>query len=495
MDIKLFSVRPNLYWGWAVVLVLASACSGCRDRVSSVAAHTQPPTTSSVSSGGAQQSYADIVDRVSPAVVTIRSARRLHPPQQFRFFDSPLFRQFFRNSYRQPPRAEGPVMEALGSGVIVSDDGRIVTNHHVVDGADQITVELSDRRTFDARLVGTDPPSDIAVLKVGANRLPVLSLGDSDKVRVGDVCLAVGNPLGIGETVTFGIISAKGRSTGLGDGSFQDFLQTDAAINRGNSGGALVNTSSELIGINSQILSPTGTNIGIGFAIPSNMTREVLNQLNHGSTVRRGMLGVSLQAITSKLAEALNLKEIRGVLVNSVMPGSPAAQAGLQQGDVITALNGTPVNDPNSLRNKIATTPPGSEVTLTVLREGKEQQIRVKLGSLSANAENTATPGSDQQSGTPPLLGLSVEPLPPQAAKQLGIRSGQGALVVAVDPAGPAAEAGIQEDDVILEVNRQPVKSAADIKAQLARSGSRPALLLINRDGQNIFLTVQPGSR
>ncbi len=275
----------------------------------------------------------------------------------------------------------------LGSGVIVSTDGYILTNHHVVDGAEQIKVDLNDNRSLDARLVGSDPPSDLAVLKIEATNLPVLPLGDSESVRVGDVVLAIGNPLGIGQTVTMGIISAKGRQTGLSDGSFEDFLQTDAPINQGNSGGALVSTNSELVGINSQILSPSGGSIGIGFAIPSNMARRVLEQLIQGGKVRRGQLGIVVQKVTTDIASRLGLKEARGVVVAQVQPGSAAARAGIRQGDVITSLNGVEVNDPNSFRNQVASTPPGSEIVLTALRDGREQQVRATLGEFTPQSE------------------------------------------------------------------------------------------------------------
>jgi Do/DeqQ family serine protease len=271
----------------------------------------------------------------------------------------------------------------LGSGVIVSTDGYILTNHHVIDGADQIKVDLNDNRTLDAKVVGSDPPSDVALLKIHASNLPVLSLGDSDRTRVGDVVLAIGNPLGIGQTVTMGIISAKGRQTGLSSGSFEDFLQTDAPINQGNSGGALVSTNSELVGINSQILSPSGGSIGIGFAIPSNMARTVMETLIKNGKVRRGQLGITVQKMTSDIAASLGMKEAKGVLVAQVQPGSPAELAGLKKGDIITAFNGTEVNDPNVFRNQVASRSPGTEVTLTIQRDGREQQVRATLGEFT----------------------------------------------------------------------------------------------------------------
>jgi serine protease Do len=441
----------------------------------------------------AQNSYADVVARVAPAVVTVRSERRVRSGEQFPFFDDPFFRDFFGPRFRDTPRQpQERLQRGLGSGVIVTADGFILTNHHVVDGAQDIRVELNDNRALPAKVVGSDPPSDLAVLKVEAQGLPVLPLGDSDRVRVGDIVLAVGNPLGVGQTVTSGIISAKGRSTGLSDGSFEDFLQTDAPINRGNSGGPLVNTAGELVGINSQILSPSGGSIGIGFAIPANMARSVMEQLVKTGKVRRGLLGVTVQSVTSDLASSLGLSQVRGAIVGSVTPGGPAERAGLRRGDVILALNGAPVADSNSLRNQVARTQPGSEVTLTVSRDNREQQLRVTLGELPAESAGSAA--GDGGRGDGDKLGLSAEPLTPALARRFDLRAGaQGLVVTDIDPAGPAAEAGVREGDVIEEVNRQPVRSVADLEAALRRTAAgRPVLLLVRRDDASLFLTVRP---
>ncbi|HWO43214.1 MAG TPA: Do family serine endopeptidase [Candidatus Eisenbacteria bacterium] len=337
---------------------------------------TQPPRTS----------YAEVVERVAPAVVTIRSERRVRAPRQHPFFNDPFLQEFFGGLFGALPPGRESIQRGLGSGVIVRSEGYILTNHHVIDGAQEIKVELRDHRIYDAKLIGSDPPSDLAVLKVEAGNLPALPLGNSDEARVGDVVLAVGNPLGIGQTVTAGIISAKGRSTGLSDGSFEDFLQTDAPINQGNSGGALVNAAGQLIGINSMILTPTGGNIGIGFAIPVNMARNVMDQLIKTGKVRRGHLGVTIQPVTPDIATTLGMKEPRGVLVNSVTPNSPAARAGIERGDVIVSFNGHPVVDGNSLRNQVASTLPGTEVQLAIVRNKEERQLRVTLGEYQPEA-------------------------------------------------------------------------------------------------------------
>jgi Do/DeqQ family serine protease len=459
-------------------------------------------TTGAAATVAQQNSYADVVARVAPAVVTVRSERRGRAAQQHPFMDDPTFREFFNE---RVPRGQQPTPrreEGLGSGVIVTADGYLLTNHHVVDGADEIRVELSDRRVLTAKVVGSDPPSDLAVLKIEASNLPVLPLGDSDKVRVGDMALAVGNPLGIGQTVTAGIISAKERTTaGVGDGSFANFIQTDAPINRGNSGGALVNTNGELIGINSQILSPTGGSIGIGFAVPSNMAKGVMDQLVKNGKVRRGQLGVQIQEVTSDIAASLDLKEVRGVIVGAVTAGSAAERAGLKQGDVITSVGGAAVYDVNSLRNRIASTAPGSDVTLAVVRDGREQSVKATLGEFTQTARREGEGGGSETGdgaagagAATGKLGLRVQPMTPELAREFELQPGaqEGVVVAEVDPNGPAADAGIQRGDVIVQANRQPVRSTVDLNAAVGRTGARPALLLVNRRGNTIFLTVRP---
>ncbi|HLA09693.1 MAG TPA: DegQ family serine endoprotease [Pyrinomonadaceae bacterium] len=449
-------------------------------------AKTQVPLIS-IAASPVQQSYADVVSRIAPAVVTVRSTERTRTGQQVPFLEDPLFREFFGDRLPQQPRR----VEGVASGVIVSADGYILTNHHVVDGATEIRVETSDNRSFTAKLVGSDQPSDLAVLKVEGANLPVIVLGDSDKVRVGDVVLAVGNPLGIGQTVTSGIISAKGRSTGLSDGSFEDFLQTDASINRGNSGGALVDTNGQLVGINSQILSPSGGSIGIGFAIPSNMAKAVMDQLLKTGRVRRGMIGVNIQPVTADVAASLSLPVARGAIVSAVQPGGPGERAGIRRGDVITAVNGQQITDHNNLRNVVASTAPGTNVMVTVLREGREQRIPVTLAELPSTTVSTAGEGGGG-SGTGDKYGLTLEPLTAEMASRLGLSpSEQGLVVGRITPTGAATEAGMRQGDLIQEVNGQPVRTVAEFEGAIQRSGQRPALVLINRRGSPIFLTLR----
>jgi len=319
-----------------------------------------------------------------------------------------------------------------------------------------------------------------------------LPLGNSDAVQVGDVVLAVGNPLGIGQTVTMGIISAKGRSTPGGGETYEDFLQTDAPINHGNSGGALVNTKGELVGINSQIMSSTGENIGIGFAIPTNMARHVTDQLRKDGKVHRSQLGVMIQPVTSDIAASLGLKEVGGVIISSVTPGSAADRAGLKQGDVIQSFNGETVKDFNSLRNRVADSAPGSNATVAIVRDGSRRDVTVKLDEASADksvrrGESDSTP-EDQSA-----LGVSVAPLTPELANRFNLpKNARGVVVQDVNPDGRAADAGIQAGDVIEQINRTPVNSVEELRSAVRRTSDRPLLLLVNREGRNIFVTVRP---
>ncbi|MCC6161770.1 MAG: DegQ family serine endoprotease [Acidobacteria bacterium] len=434
--------------------------------------------------GPATHSYAGIVESVTPAVVTVRSERRVRQVSQPMQDD--WLREFFGDRVPAPRRS--PRTGGLGSGVIVRADGYVLTNHHVIDGAEQVTVELTDGRSFKADVVGSDAASDLAVLKLeNASNLRTLSLGDSNAVAVGDVVLAVGNPLGVGQTVTMGIVSAKGRATG--GTTYEDFIQTDAPINQGNSGGALVNTDGELIGINSQILSPSGGNIGIGFSIPANMARNVMTQLiDHGS-VRRGMLGVTIQPVTSELATSLGLSGARGALVNGVQPNTPAASAGLRRGDVITRVNGEDIKDYNDVRNRVAQTQPGTELSLDVVRGGKTQAFTVKVGELKPTGDEAPADERGGATSDTTGFGMGVQPLTPAQARELGIDANRGVLVATVDGDGRAASAGLREGDVIEEVDGAPVSNVESLRTALTK-GDRPALLLVHRGENTMYLAL-----
>lgn len=482
----------------AVLLALGAASLGAWTGLpaspTAQAAIAAPETVAPVTGQGriVTQGFADAVAKVTPAVVTIRTERNASPrmtqlpqmPEGYPFGD--LFGQRGPRGRQLPQQPQ----RGLGSGVIVSADGYILTNNHVVEQSARIQVELSDRRVLDAKLIGADEPSDLAVLKVDATGLPVVPIGDSTAMRVGDLVLAVGNPLGVGQTVTMGIVSAKGRATGLGDGSYEDFLQTDAPINQGNSGGALVNTAGELVGINSQILSPSGGNIGIGFAVPSNMAKNVMDQLVSHGRVQRGRLGVMVQGVTGDLAAGLGLDKAEGALVSDVTPGGAAARAGLKRGDVILSYQGRPVVDTNTFRNEIAATKPGSTVTLQVLREGKSSEVTATLEAMapaeaSARREGAAPSGAGK-------FGLTIEPLTPQIANRLELdRDLEGVVITGVDPSGAAASAGLREGDVIQQINGRTVRSTEQVRAGLDAASDKPVVLLVARAGGSFFVPLR----
>jgi serine protease Do len=475
-----------------------------------VVASSAPAPQITRSVAGGRDSYADIVKVVAPGVVTIRTEGKARiSPTDFQNGQDPneFFRRFFGNQFQLPPQSQQgqrgqrqrPNMapqqreRALGSGVVVTSDGYILTNDHVVDNADDIKVDITDGRTLTAKVVGTDPASDLALLKVSATDLRALAFGNSDGVQVGDVVLAVGNPLGVGQTVTMGIISAKGRSPENDNKTYEDFLQTDAPINHGNSGGALVNTKGELVGINSQIASVSDGNIGIGFAIPANMAKHVMDDLKTNGRVRRGQLGVVIQPVTSDLAESLGLKQVSGVIVSSVTAGSAAERAGLKRNDVITSFNGQPVEDYNALRNHVAELGPGASATVVVNRDGADRTFTVKLDEVSAAKSASDGSGSANPQADKSSLGISVEPLTPELAQRAGLpRTAHGILIEDVNADSRAASAGLQAGDLIEEVNRQPVASIDELRAAVKKAGERPVLLLVNREGQERFVTVRP---
>lgn len=445
------------------------------------------------SEGPSKVGFAPVVKEVLPSVVNISSSKVVRTPNQFAegMPDDPLFRQFFGRQFgRGPAVPEKRREQSLGSGVIVSPEGYILTNNHVVDGATDVKVTLSDKRELKAKIIGTDPKTDVAVLKVEGSNFPAIALGDSSKVQIGDYSLAIGDPFGVGETVTMGIVSAKGRGN-LGIEDYEDFLQTDAPINPGNSGGALINDRGELIGINTAILSHgSGGNEGIGFAIPVNLARGVMNQIMDHGKVTRGYLGVVIQPITPAMAKALGQgDQAKGALVGDVSAKGPAQASGIERGDIILEVNGQPVGDANELRNTIAMMQPGDTAKLKISRNGGTRDVSVKLGELPSSKEQA----ENQQEGASKdaLEGVSVENLDVDTAQQLGLpASTKGVVVTGIDLSSPKADSGLRKGDVIQEVNHQPVHNVAQFEEAMHKAGKDEALLLINRSGTTLFIAA-----
>lgn len=438
-------------------------------------------------------SYAPIVKKVSPAVVRVNVTARM---QNTSFQGEPgmddMLRRFFGDQFggRGTRRGPAPTQHGVGSGVIVSKDGYILTNNHVVEGADELKVALQDGREFDAKVVGRDPKSEVAVIKIDAQDLPTLPLADSDKVEVGDVVLAIGNPFGIGQTVTKGIVSATDRAGTLGL-DYEDFIQTDAAINPGNSGGALVDAEGRLIGINTAILSRSGGNQGIGFAIPTNLARDVMESLIKDGKVTRGFMGVMIQDLTPALAKEFGVKEnTRGALVSDVTPKGPADKAGLKSGDVIIELSGKAITDSRNLKLQVARVRPGDTVPVKVLRDGSTKTVEVKVQQLPGS-EELAQADKRGQNDEGTLNGVAVADLDPQARQQLRLPTTlKGAVVTDLEPNSAAAEAGLRPGDVILEINRKPVKSAEEAVKLTEKGADKRTLLRVWRNGGSSFVVV-----
>jgi serine protease Do len=476
--------------GGVIAALMVSSRAGSPVQVAASAASPALATSSAPAA-----SYADMLEKVTPAVVSIYTTQVIKggSQQMPSIFSDPFFQQFFGPGFGRNMKPRNQTEHGLGSGVIVSKDGYILTNNHVIDKATDIQVELLDGRKIKAKLVGTDKDTDIAVLKIAAQDLPTLSFADATKARVGDLVFAIGNPFAVGQTVTMGIVSAKGRAVG-GIEKFEDFIQTDAAINPGNSGGALVNANGALVGINTAILANGSEgNQGIGFAIPVNLVRNVMDQLVKNGKVVRGYIGVGLQPITPDLQQQFNLPSTQGALVREVEKGTPGEKAGLKVGDVITAVDGQPVLDPNQLTIAVIQMQPGQTAHLDVLRNGQKTKVDVTLAARP-NEDKTGRRfgGNDNQnSGANALEGVAVETLTPDIAQQLQLPSSvKGVVVDSVDDGSAAAEAGLQRGDVITQVNRQPVTNESDYNRLMSQAQGKSVLLYVNRQGSNIFVVV-----
>ena len=445
------------------------------------------------------KAFAAVATRVKPAVVSVYSEKivTIRPPQ-FPFGDE-LLRRFFGQQAPQPRSGGEPEQyrvpeRGVGSGMILDAQGHILTNYHVVAEVDKIKVKLADKRTFDAKIVGSDAYTDVAVIAIEGRvpeGLPTVQLGDSDALEEGNLVMAVGAPFGLTQTVTTGIVSAKGRSD-VGIAAIEDFIQTDAPINPGNSGGPLVNMRGEVVGMTSAIATAgeAGQSAGVGFAIPSNMIKSMLPVLIRGGQIVRGMLGVGIQDLTEELAEQFHIREAKGALVSQVAKDSPAARAGLKAGDVIVQYDGTEVRDAHRLRNLVAATAPGTRVAVGVIRNGKEQTFNVIVGTLpvEAAAEAAAPPG--QTSDRLAALGLSVQALTPDLARRLDLQADKGVLISAVEPGSPAWEANLQAGDLIMEIDRARITSVGELQRALTRAKDR-ILLLVKRQGASTYIVLR----
>ncbi|HIJ91342.1 MAG TPA: DegQ family serine endoprotease [Deltaproteobacteria bacterium] len=440
------------------------------------------------------ETFADLAEKLSPNVVNIyttqmvKAARSPHDLFNDRDIPEP-FRHFF--GLPSPFEQEQPQREqkrtSLGSGVIISKDGYIVTNNHVVENADTINVRLTNFEEYDAKIIGRDPKTDIALLKITPkNGLPVTSFGDSDKLRVGDWVMAIGNPFGFEQTVTAGIVSGKGRS--IGSGPYENFIQTDASINPGNSGGPLFNLKGEMVGINTAIYSRSGGNIGIGFAIPANMAKNVVDQLREHGSVVRGWLGVMIQPVTPELAAQFKMERPIGALVGEVSPGSPAEKAGIKPGDVIVEFNGKEITQMSMLPNLVAQTPVGSKAEVTLSRKGALKKLPVIIAKLKEE-QVAATEAADSLDKR---LGLGVQDLTPELATALGITDKHGVLVTGVEPNSPAAEAGLRKGDLILEFNQRPVRDVKSLLNEIKGLKAKATVsFFIKREGRTRFLGLK----
>ncbi len=439
--------------------------------------------------------FLNVSDALRPSVVSVNSVRRVQARQPQRPDLPDELRRFFGDDFFGPSPSPGPrgrERRGLGSGVIYSPDGYLLTNNHVVADADEVEITLSDGRTLPAEVVGTDPRTDLAVLKIDAGELVAAPLGDSDATQVGEWVLAMGSPFGLEQTVTAGIISAKGREMDV-QRMFQDFLQTDAAINPGNSGGPLVNLRGEVIGINTAIATRTGGYMGVGFAIPSKMVEMVANSIIEEGEVRRGRLGALIQDLTEELAASFQFDSTEGVLIGDIVPDSPAEEAGLQAGDIVIEFNGREVRDASQLRHAVAATAPDTEATLLIFRDGERMTIDVTIGLLEEDADRM--PRADQDA-TAMDLGVTVQTLTPELANQLGYSPDErGVVVTDVEAGSVGARAGMRAGDVIVDVNGAPVRSVRDFREALDRVENAAVRLRVKRDGVSLFIVVGPASR